>query len=350
MTNQDMKKMAIRASVFAVLAIGLMVHRSATKHIMITDAAQAHVDRGSADDSYSLLIDRNVPAGKENTLIIPLSKSVSSDDIVLEDRYIDNELHIYIDSREEDFYMDNPVQTDLDILTKAECIKENDTGSVCLNFTLDGLYVNESSLTDSSTIEVRFSKPRDRYDRIAVVDPACGGSDTGYFTEELSEKDITLEVAAALREKAAGKPESDIRIFYTRLGDIDVSAKKRQKLIRDSGADLYVKLTCNMDSDRTDGITAYYNDRFFIRGFSNADFANLMEKSCLASTGAEAGGVKAADPEDEMIMECSIPAVCLDMGNLQGFGDSRRLAEDDYKEKMAEGLYQALLQAFEEMK
>ena len=349
MTNQDMKKMAVKASVFAVLAIGLMVHRSATKHIMITDAAGAHQDRGSADDSYSLLIDKNVPAGKENTLIIPLSKSVSSDDIVLEDRYIDNELLIYIDSREEGFYMDNPVQTDLDILKKAVCIKENDTGSVCLDFTLDGLYVNESSLTDASTIEVRFSRPKDKYDYIAVVDPACGGSDTGYFTEELSEKDINLDVALALREETARKPEAGIRIYYTRLGDMDVSPEQRQKLIRDSGADLYVELTCNMAPDRTDGITSYYNDRFFIRGFNNADFANLVEKSCLLASGADAGGVKAADPEDDMIMSCTVPAVRLDMGNLQGSGDKRRLSEDDYKKKMAEGLYQALLQAFEEM-
>lgn len=349
MTNQDMKKMAVKASVFAVVAIGLMIHRSATKHIMITDAAGAHIDRGSADDSYTLLIDRNVPSGKEDTLIIPLPRNVSSDNIVLEDRYVDNELLIYIDSREEGFYLDNAIQTDLDILKEAVCIKENDTGSVCLDFTLDGLYVNESALTDSGTIEVRFFKPHDRYDHIVVVDAGGGGDDTGYFTQELSEKDITLDVALELRKVTAASPDSGIKIFYTRLGDVDVPLQQRQEFLKNSGADLFVKLCCNMEGNRSDGITAYFNDEYFIRGFNNADFANLVERNCAALTGGEVRGVMPDESGDELLFASVVPSARLDMGNLQGSGDKRRLAQDDYKKKMAEGIYQAILQAFEEM-
>ena len=349
MTNKDMKKMAIKASVFAVVAIGLMIHRSATKHIMITDAAGAHIDRGSADDSYTLLVDKQVPQGKENTLIIPLPKSVSSDDIVLEDRYVDNEILIYVDSREEGFYLDNPVRTDLDILKDAICIKENDTGRVCLDFILDGFYVNESTLTDSSTIEVRFFEPSDKYDHIVVVDAACGGDDTGYYTDELTEKDITLDVALALKDEAAADEESDIKIYYTRLGDMDVSDQQRQDLIRDSGADLYVRLSCNMAPDRSDGITTYYNDTYFIRGFNNAEFADIIERNCAIRSGTDAVGVLPATEEDAMLKASVIPSARLDIGNLTGSGDKRRLAQDDYKKNIARGLYQALLQAFEEM-
>ena len=341
--------MAIKATVFAVVAMGLMIHRSATKHIMITDAAGAHIDRGSADDSYTLLVDKQVPQGKENSLIIPLPKSVSSDDIVLEDRYVDNEILIYVDSREEGFYLDNPVKTDLNILKDAVCIKENDAGRVCLDFTLDGLYVNESTLTDSNTIEVRFFKPSDKYDHIVVVDAEHGGDDAGYFTEELTEKDITLDVALALKEVAAADETSDIRIFYTRLGDMDVSDDKRQDLIKASGADLYVELSCNMSADRSDGMTTYYNDTFFIRGFNNADFADIIERNCAIRCGGHAVGVLPAGEEDKMLKASVIPSARLDIGNLTGSGDRRSLAQDEYKKNIARGLYQALIQAFEEM-
>ena len=135
-----MKKVAIKASVFSVVAITLMLHRAATKHIMITDAAGSHIDRGNSENAYNILIDRNVSATDSGKLIIPLSKTVSSDDIILEDNYIDQELKIYIDSREEGFYLDNAVLSDLDILQSAVCYEENDTGSVCLNFRLNGFY------------------------------------------------------------------------------------------------------------------------------------------------------------------------------------------------------------------
>ena len=115
---------------------------------------------------------------KENTLIIPLAKSVKSDNIVLEDGYADHELRIYIDSNEEGFYKDNPVVTDLRILESAKCINRNENGSVCLDFGLNGLYANESSLTESGTIEVKFYRPSDKYDRIVVVDCGSGGNTT----------------------------------------------------------------------------------------------------------------------------------------------------------------------------
>ena len=160
MTNKEMKKVAIKASVFAIVSISLMLYRSATKHIMITDAAGVQLERGSSENAYTLLVDKNVPQGKSDVLIIPLPKSVSSDNIVLEDSYMDHQLRIYIDSREEGFYKDNAIVTDLDIIEDAVCVAQNDTGSVCLDFDLDNLYANESrggygrsALGDSSFAE-----------------------------------------------------------------------------------------------------------------------------------------------------------------------------------------------------
>ena len=214
MTDEEMKKVAIKASVFAAISITLMLQRSATKHIMITDAAGAPLDRGESDSSYTLLIDDNVPKGKEDALIIPLPKSVSSDNIVLEDRYIDHELSIYIDSREEGFYLDNPVVTSLPLLESAVCINENDTGSVCLDFKLDDLYVNESALTENSTIEVRFFKPKDKFEHVVVVDPAGGGKDTGDLGNGYSEKDVALDTALLLKTAADKDTEHNIKLYF----------------------------------------------------------------------------------------------------------------------------------------
>jgi N-acetylmuramoyl-L-alanine amidase len=350
MTNQEMKKVLVKASIFAVISISLMLYRSATKHIMITDAAGTVLDRGSEDDSYKLLVNDQVPKGKENTLIIPLPKSVSSDDILLEDRYVDHELCIHVDSRDEGFYLDNAVFTDLGIIESATCIKENDTGDVRLSFKLDGLYANESSLTDNSTIEVKFFKPSEKYDHIVVIDPVGGGIESGVITDQLVEKNVTLDVATALKATTDREINDNTRYYYTRLGDYQVSPEKRAALIRDSEADLYIQISAEQQDDNVlNGITTYYNDRFFLRGFNNGHFADIIERNVVSKTLTEANGVFPAPEGDDMLMASQIPSARICIGNLSGDLDSGRLADPTYARKVSEGIYQAVLQSFEEM-
>ncbi|MBQ8032097.1 MAG: N-acetylmuramoyl-L-alanine amidase, partial [Butyrivibrio sp.] len=316
MTDEEMKKVAIKASVFAAISITLMLQRSATKHIMITDAAGAPVDRGKSDSAYTLLIDDNVPKGKEDALIIPLPKSVSSDNIVLEDRYMDHELSIYIDSREEGFYLDNPVVTSLPLLESAVCINENDTGSVCLDFKLDDLYVNESALTENSTIEVRFFKPKDKFEHVVVLDPAGGGKDTGDLGNGYSEKDVALDTALLLKTAADKDTEHNIKLYFTRLSDMDTSLEKRKALIEDSGADLFVELSCDGVQDEAyNGMAIYYNDKFFLRRLSNAEFADVLLQGYASGNTLEVLGVF-PEKEDGILGLCPMPAARISLGNV----------------------------------
>ena len=279
MTNREMKKTAIHATIFALCSIGLMLYRSATKHIMITDAAGTDLYRGDPESAYNLLIEDDLPKGKSNTLVIPLSKSVSSDNIILEDDYRNHRLRIYIDSREEGFYLDNAVMTDLDIITNAVCVNQNDAGSVCLEFTTDELYVNESTLTDVSTLEVNFYKPHEKYEHVVVIDPSAGGSDHGKSVEEeaLYEKEITLDAALMIKELSDRDVSGNTKLYFTRLSDQSITPNERIALLKDSGADLFVELSVSeSEYGSANGISAFYNDRYFIRSLTNASFADML--------------------------------------------------------------------------
>ena len=335
MTNKEMKKTAIQASVFAAVSIGLMLYRSATKHIMITDAAGTDVYRGDPESSYNLLIDGEMPSDKENALIIPLSRSVSSDNIILEDDYNHHQLRIYIDSREEGFYLDNAVKTDLDSIESAVCIPQNETGSVCLEFTTDDLYVNESSLTDSSTIEVNFYRPHEKYEHVAVIDPAEG--------------DITLETALMIKELADRDVTGKSKFYFTRLSDTDITEADRAKLLRDSDADIYVELSVSESGDSLDnGISSFYNDRFFLKKLPNATFADMLLKSCNAASGAETVGVFPAD-DDLILMESTVLSAKISLGNVGADTGGALLSDEGYKKRLSEGIYNAIMDAFEIM-
>ena len=343
MDNAAMKKIAIKAAVFGVISITVMLQRSATKHIMITDASGVTIDRGTAKDAYKILVDRNVGAGQKGKLTIPLAKSVSSDDIVLEDGYMDHELRIHIDSREEGFYLDNAVVTDLDIFESAICYKENDTGSVCLDFKLDDFYVNESSLTESNTIEIEFDRPSHKYDKIVLVNPVGGITDeTG--TAIPSDDDAALDVAMALKSISEKDGNNNIKFFFTRTTDIASAEQKSIDAIKESEAGLVVEIG-TVKEPTEEGVVARYNDIFFTRGLNNASFADKLERNCAKKTGAKAIGVFSATKDDVFLMGSTVPSARIEVGS-EG---SKVLESSGYKKKAAEGIYDAILEAFKEM-
>ncbi len=341
MNNHELKKIAIKASVFALVSLSLMIHRSATKHIMISDAQGTGLDRGSAEDSFTLLFDKNVPSGKENILIIPLSQSVSSDNIVLEDDYVDHELRIYVDSREEGFYMDTPVVTDLDIIESGTCTPQSREGSSCLEFKLDGLYANESTLTENSSIEISFFDPREKFDKVVVVDPAG----------DAVEKDITVDTALLIKKLADRDEENDIRIYFTSLSDTPVSPEKKRDLIEESGADLYIQLSADTSEDPSrEGMSAYYNDVFFLRKLSNSETADIILRNTATKAESSAAGIFPMLEEDEMLRDCKIPSARIDLGNRASEKDSERLLNEAFRKRIAEGLYSGIVEAFEVMR
>ena len=348
MDNGHMKKMLIKASVFTVLSLAIMLQRSATKHIMITDASGGQVERDVAADTYNILISDKAAAGKKDILTIPLPKNVSSDDIVLEDRYIDHELLIHINSREEGFYLDTPVVTGLDSIESAVCICENNTGSVCLDFKMNDLYANESLLTDQGTIEVSFFKPQDRYERIVVVDPVGGGSDLGDVSGDVCEKDVALLVAKELKFVAEKDIGVRTKIYFTRLEDEELSADRRSEFVRETGAQLFVRLGVgDSDDANVSGVMTGYNDSFFLRGLNNGEFADILEKNCVAMMNCNAAGCEAL--EDEVLAGCTIPAAKVDVGFVSNQQDINNMTQKAYARKAAEGVYRGILEAFKEM-
>lgn len=348
MDNALMKKMVIRASVFTMLSLAALFHRSATKHIMITDAAENPVDSGGAARSYRLLVDKNVATGKEKVLTIPLSKNVGSDDIVLEDRYIDHELRIYIKGCKDDFYVDKPVIADLEAIKAATCICEDDADNVCLDFKLDGLYGNESLLTDQGTIEVTFFNPRERYDRVVVVDPVGGGSEAGYTAEDVNEKDIALLVAKELKTISEKDVGVRTKMYFTRMDDSDIADDSREGFLKETEADLFIRIgACTSPDTARCGVCTEYNGGYFLRGLNNAALADILEKNCVLYMNCNAAGCR--ESSDEMLSRVKIPAAKVNLGYMSNSGDAAKLQQSSYAKKAAEGIYIGIIEAFKEM-
>lgn len=86
-------------------------------------------------------------------------------------------------------------------------------------------------------------------DRIIVIDPGHGGEDPGAIGKKgTREKDVVLKISRKLRDTLNQRP--GYRAFLTRNGDYYVSFKKRLKIAREYGADLFISVHADAVRDR----------------------------------------------------------------------------------------------------
>jgi len=89
------------------------------------------------------------------------------------------------------------------------------------------------------------SKAENRHDQyLIMVDPAHGGQDKGVkLSGKLYEKDVTLAIAGLIKDEL-GRSEN-VKVRLTRSADRDISISDRVKMIKKSGADMFISLHVN---------------------------------------------------------------------------------------------------------
>lgn len=97
--------------------------------------------------------------------------------------------------------------------------------------------------------EDRLQQRAVKKDKIIVIDPGHGGEDPGAIGKKgTREKDIVLKISRKLRDTL--NQRTGYRAFLTRNGDYYVPFKKRLKIAREYGADLFISIHADAVRDR----------------------------------------------------------------------------------------------------
>jgi len=97
--------------------------------------------------------------------------------------------------------------------------------------------------------EDRLQQRAVKKDKIVVIDPGHGGEDPGAIGKQgTREKDIVLKISRKLKDTVNGR--TGYRAFLTRNGDYYVPFKKRLKIAREYGADLFISIHADAVRDR----------------------------------------------------------------------------------------------------
>ncbi|MDE5938224.1 MAG: N-acetylmuramoyl-L-alanine amidase [Lachnospiraceae bacterium] len=349
-----MKSTLVYCVIFVAAAMSVMLYYAATKTVRVADLAQDEVVRPAAQAES----DPAVPT-KENEIVInragqntnyfciPMPESVKAEEVVLENHYMDKELWVSISTEQtkayEAFYRTGSVYGNCENVSDGRFEAEEDR--VCLRFSLDGVYEYRSIFEDH-TLYVEFVPSKEVYEKIIVIDPAYGGEEHGVAVDGILSKKITLDVAKALKTMF---DESDIKVYYTRMDDSNPAAADRVELAAATRADMLIRIEVSGDENsKLYGTSTVYNSKFFIPGFGNVELADLLEREVVTSISGKACGLIESSAADQVVNSATVPAAAVRVGYLTNSQEAILLQREDYIGRIAEGIYNAVVKAYEQ--
>lgn len=278
-------------------------------------------------------------------LCIPLGEEITQDQILVENNLMKQTLTIRIEKLKPDYFYEHKLSGNIDKIQ--EFAYESNFRDTTLTIWYKDILEYESTLEDGC-LYIVFLSPREKYDKILVIDPAHGGDENGICVESLVEKELTLDITLRLKELL---DKTDIRVYYTRLSDDNKTMEQTINLVNGTKADMFLSIHGALEETDTSryGITTYYNETFFIPNFSSSDFAYLVEEKVTKSASAQALGLVAGDDTMYLVRGAQVPVALVEVGYLSNKQERILLSKEDYKDKIAKGLYEAILASYEEL-
>jgi N-acetylmuramoyl-L-alanine amidase len=210
-----------------------------------------------------------------------------------------------------------------------------------------------------------------------VIDPGHGGKDPGAIGPTgLKEKDVVLKVAKILREKV--KSRLGWRVVLTREGDEFLPLEKRTEIANKVGGDLFLSIHCNASYNRFQkGVETYFlsftTDREALRLAARENgvppsqidalqliLYDLMLRAKVDESETLASSVQASligslnNPHSQthdlgvkrapfiVLVGAKMPSILVEISFISNPEEERRLKDDSYLEKIAEGILQGL--------
>ncbi len=196
------------------------------------------------------------------------------------------------------------------------------------------------------TITITAVAPKDKYERVVILDPGHGGKDPGTSGNGLVEKDVNFDVA----KRAAQLLEQDgkTKVYMTRTSDVYITLEDRVAFANPLG-DLFVSIHCNAadKNPKANGTETYYfthsNDGTI--GISSKEVASTLQRSMLKHL--QSTDRKAMESGFYVIKFTKIPSALIELGFLSNPEEAARMATDSYRQQAAQGISEGINTIFQ---
>jgi N-acetylmuramoyl-L-alanine amidase len=176
--------------------------------------------------------------------------------------------------------------------------------------------------------------------RIVVLDPGHGGADTGTIAHELTESEVTLDLARRIEGRLSA---IGVTVLFTRSATTGPDDLLRATMANHAGADIMLSLHCDStDQSRASGVATFFwgLDRFGSWSAVGEHLANLIQREIVSRTGL--ADCRSHPRGWELLRRTQMPTVRIEAGYLSHQEDAAKLADPGFLDTLAEAIVIAL--------
>lgn len=334
-SEKDNRKLNMRITlviwcILCGISMAGMLVVASDKTIVIEDAAQKQEalpsDSLQAGAVWGAMLEPEEDSSYDRQLCIPIEEGTKAEQVIVENKYMERELWIYIKKAEEEFYQQNNITGDCTPIKK--CWYEVQEDGLLLKMRMDTVWEYHSTM-EGNNLKIAFSNPHENYKQLVVLDPV--GEDA-------------LQVAKLVQKKLE---QPEIKLYITGNEDADTSLESSLALVQAVEPDLFLQIgVSENEQDVTQyGIQSYYNDEYYIPEFGNVEWADVVTKKVTSAAINRALGLFPVS-EDNILKLLDMPAAAISVGFVTNEQERLLLKQESYREKLAEGIAEAILEVY----
>lgn len=283
---------------------------------------------------------------QKDKLNIELPENIQGEDVEIVNDYVNQTVYIRF-AKGVDNYSDNyTVRGSSNHIANLSYYREGDAGVLEIN--LDKVCEHFYSYEDGFLC-MEFKDLHEVYEKIVVIDAGHGGKQPGAVKKDICEKYLNLDIVLKLKELLDEVDEKKLKVFYTRLEDVNPSLAERADMANKLDADLFISVHNNASAsgkfNNENGTMVLYSPD------ENDDSSKRLAEICLenvnASTGSKNLGLVKAD-NIYIVRTSEVPVALIEVGYMTNTKELNNLCDPAYQKKAAQGIYNAIMQAFEE--
>lgn len=344
MDDNLLKKTTIVCTLFTVVAMSVMVALFLFREVPVNAEGLAYAMDTVMDENTDML-QTGANSKETDYLCVPLPENVTESQIVIVDDYMEHTLSLSIEGVAEDFYYHNSFSGCSDHIKTLMYGYGNETARVDL--ILDGIYTYEK-IIENENLYLKFLPPKEKYNRVVVLDPGHGGESAGTTAYGQTERDIALAIGSRVKELLE---EADIKSYMTRTTNEEApTSSERLALAEAAKADMIISIHANADAKTrvTNGLQVLYSNQASALKAGSRDLAENLEEGMISATQTKSQGCVSQN-KIGILKDASMPAVYAEVGYLTNRREALMLGEEEYRNKLAQGIYDGIIKAYEEM-
>lgn len=340
MNEKVLKIAACFSVVLAIVACGSMfympkVHAITLKSLFASGGENVGISAINTDAENKNFLQQ---------LRVELPSGCDAESVEIEQNYVTQTVDIIVPTENADFLYGKPLVGSTANIDNV--VMDYAGGKAVIEIVLDKV-LEVQKTCEGHYLYLDFVSPHDIYDKVVVIDAGHGGKMPGAIQQGIYEKDIDLEIVNQLKE-IIDKNEN-IGVYYTRLDDTNPSYDERVELANKAEADLFISIHNNSTTgsrlSKINGTQVMYDEEK--DDAASKDFANIcLEEVTVSCESKDKGLVKGNDIY--IIRASKVPVALIEVGFMTNKEELEKLNSQDYQKQAAEGIYHAILRAFDE--